>query len=98
MGMEIKSNWDKLEPYVNRADFDKAYRHEAGGVTPPVNPESGDKVSLSTSALKDLVMREALAAPDIRTEKVSALKAQISSGQYEADAQDIAAKLLGGAF
>jgi negative regulator of flagellin synthesis FlgM len=98
MGMEIRSNWDKLEPYVNRADFDKTRRHEAGGATSPANSESGDKVSLSTSALKDLVMREAVAAPDIRQEKVNALKAQISSGQYAADARDIAGKLLGGAF
>jgi negative regulator of flagellin synthesis FlgM len=96
--MEIKSNLDKLESYVNRVDFDKARAHGANAAANPAGPESGDKVSLSSAFLKDLVMREVLDTPDIREEKVAALKAQIASGQYKADALDIAAKLLGGAY
>jgi negative regulator of flagellin synthesis FlgM len=96
--MEIKSNLDKLESHVNRVDFDKARRHEVNGASSLTGPESGDKVCLSSSFLKDLVMREALDTPDIREEKVADLKARIASGQYSADSLDIAAKLLGGAF
>jgi negative regulator of flagellin synthesis FlgM len=96
--MEIKSNWDKLEPYVNRAEFDKAPKAEVNSAAQPANPESGDKVSLSTSVLKELVMEEALNTPDLRQEKVDALKAQISSGEYQINTQNIAAELLGGAY
>jgi negative regulator of flagellin synthesis FlgM len=96
--MEIKSNLDKLESYVNRVGFDKPRPHGANGAANLSGPESGDKVSLSSSFLKDLVMREALDTPDIREEKVAALKAQIASGKYTADSRDIAAKLLGGAY
>jgi negative regulator of flagellin synthesis FlgM len=96
--MEIKSNLDKLEPFVNRVDFDKARAQVANGASDLTSLESGDKVSLSSSFLKELVMREALDTPDIREEKVADLKARIASGQYAADARDIAARLLGGAY
>jgi negative regulator of flagellin synthesis FlgM len=97
--MEIKSNWDKLEPYINRADFDRAPKAEVNSAAQQqVNPKSGDTVNLSTSVLRDLVAEEARNTPDVRQEKVDALKAQISSGQYQINTQDIAAELLGGAF
>lgn len=56
---------------------------------------SGDRVSLSASARLHTAARgEVMNAPEVRQEKVSALKEQVSSGEYTVDARKTAEKLL----
>lgn len=99
--MEIKSNINNLDPYLNRMDLDKAASAEARlgfKVNTPATqaqPEGGDKVNLSTSALKDVVTQEAMSAPDVRQDRVAAIKASLDGGSYNIDSLDIASKLLG---
>lgn len=62
----------------------------------PARPASrGDSVSLSPKARQLQAAREALAAmPEIREEKVAAIRAQIEAGTYEIDGEKIADKMM----
>lgn len=102
--MEIRNNTNRLDPYLNRADLETAQttnQAAAGGLkvnTGSFGLESNDKVTLSSAALRDVVAQEASTAPDIRQDKVDAIKASLASGSYAVDSQNIAGRLLGGAF
>ena len=98
--MEIKNNLNRLDPYLNRAEMDgqAAEAQKSGGMKlsfGSLAAQEGDKVSLSTTALKDVVASEAMNAPDIRQDKVNAVKASLASGSYNIDSRDIASRLLG---
>jgi negative regulator of flagellin synthesis FlgM len=62
----------------------------------PVRPASqGDSVSLSLKARRLQAARETLAAmPEIREEKVAAIRAQIEAGTYKIDGEKIADKMI----
>lgn len=54
-----------------------------------------DQVSISSQAQDALRLRAAVsAAPDIRTDKVNALRAAIAQGTYHVPAKEIAVKML----
>lgn len=54
-----------------------------------------DTVELNDAAARFREAREAIGAlPDVREEKVAALKAQIESGTYEIQTERVAAKLI----
>jgi negative regulator of flagellin synthesis FlgM len=54
-----------------------------------------DRVSLSPQARELLNAQRALAAiPDVRAEKVEAIKARIADGTYRIDSEQIAAKMI----
>jgi negative regulator of flagellin synthesis FlgM len=54
-----------------------------------------DRVSLSPQARELLNAQKALAAiPDVREEKVEAIKARIADGTYRIDSEQIAAKMI----
>jgi negative regulator of flagellin synthesis FlgM len=57
--------------------------------------EAGDRVELSPLA-KDLqkAAEVAQATPDVRADKVAALKAKIESGTYEVDSKKVASKMI----
>jgi negative regulator of flagellin synthesis FlgM len=55
-----------------------------------------DSVSMSNVRQEVMRVRDVVAAqPDVRPEKVAALKQQISQGSYEIDTRTLAAKMLG---
>ena len=64
--------------------------------SPPAQPsENKDKVILSPSAREvQEAMRRVAAEPDIRSEKVAALKDQVQSGVYHFDGRKIAMKMM----
>jgi negative regulator of flagellin synthesis FlgM len=54
-----------------------------------------DRVELSTSSrLIQKIQEAAQAAPDVRAEKVAALKEQVDNGTYQVSSEDIAGKML----
>jgi negative regulator of flagellin synthesis FlgM len=56
---------------------------------------SADKVVLSPQAKEIMRAKELLdATPEIRQEKVAALKAQIENGTYKIDSDEIATKMI----
>lgn len=59
------------------------------------NAENGDTISVSLDALlMTEARRSAQSAPDVRQEKVDALKERVANGTYHADSRKIAAGLL----
>lgn len=69
-------------------------QNEAAG-TKPVASQSGDQVTLTTSARSLQRLEKAIAkAPVVNAEKVAAVKQSLSSGTYQVDAHRIADKLL----
>lgn len=55
----------------------------------------GDRVSVSQNALLlTEARRTAQASPDVRQEKVDALKSQVADGSYQVDSTKLAGKLL----
>ncbi len=56
-----------------------------------------DQVNLSQQALDMRVARSALAeTPAVRQDRVSAVRAQLESGEYKVDSREVARKLLSG--
>lgn len=99
--MEIKNSlFSKLDPYRNKLDPKTeaagARTREAGGDEPGTGrTAAGDRVNLSSTArLHTAAHTEANRAPEIRQEKIDAIKERIASGEYSPDAKAIAAKIL----
>lgn len=96
--MEIKNSLLKnVDPY--RATLDakaEAVSQRARGQGEnAAQPPAGDRVSLSSEALLQSAAREAAsAAPDIRQDKVEAIKQRVDGGEYPVDARRIAEKLV----
>lgn len=80
----------------DKTKVDKAAKtDENGNRTGSKSSSTGDRVSLSSEAkLRTEAHRAAQDAPDIRREKVEALKAQIAAGEYEIDSRKIAENLV----
>ena len=58
-----------------------------------------DELNLSeTAKYFQLAFKAAKDAPDIRTEKVEAIKAQMEAGTYNVSAQEVASKMAYGIF
>ena len=59
------------------------------------SPAAGDPVSLSPQAREFHAARAAIAVmPEIREEKVAAIRAQIEAGTYEVDSEKIAGRMI----
>jgi negative regulator of flagellin synthesis FlgM len=70
--------------------------NSAGSVATPGAPaRQPDMVSISDTGRSITAARKAVAAaPDVREDRVSALKAAIADGSYSVDSRALAAKLL----
>ena len=94
--MEIKKMLTELDPYQKKLEkggqAEARRGREAEGST---KGSSGDKVSLSSEAkLRTEAHQAAQSAPDIRWDKVEAIKAKLASGEYEIDNRNVAEKIL----
>lgn len=95
--MEIKNYLKNLDPY--RTKLEQAEIQPKRGATrkegETASSTQGDRVSLSDEAkLRTEAYSAALAAPDVRQEKVDALKSKVESGEYQVDSRAVAEKLL----
>lgn len=99
--MEIKNSLLKnIDPY--RAKLDSEESAATGRVRSPGGQEGtspaapkGDRVTLSSSALLHTAAHSAAgSAPEVRQEKVDAIKERIAAGEYHIDAKKIAEKLV----
>jgi flagellar biosynthesis anti-sigma factor FlgM len=64
---------------------------------PPSNDEAAGQTEAATTSSSTSVRslaQSVLGAPEVRTEKVAALRENIASGRYEVSAQQIAASML----
>lgn len=88
----------RIDPTRNaRVTPPKAQRSLLDGQARPAaaHEQRPDAVELSGSSRDVTSMRSAAAAaPDVRADRVAALKAQVQSGNYTVDNQALAARLL----
>lgn len=95
--MEIKNYLKNLDPYRTKLEQSElqAKRNAARKESDAASSPQGDRVSLSNEAkLRTEAYSAALAAPDVRQEKVDALKSKVESGEYQVDSRAVAEKLL----
>lgn len=94
MKIENHSDNTNINPYLNRVP-DAGERSESKEPA-PVHDAPGDRVELSETAKVLQQTRTLLAAsPDVRPEKVAALKGMIQRGIYNVRGQEVAAKMIG---
>ena len=80
--------------YVKQVREKRISEHSDGKVGGPVVGE--DNVSLSARSLEIQEARGALAdVPDVRQDKVEAMKERIAGGTYSVDTRKLAMKILG---
>lgn len=91
--MDISGKLPSILPaaYVNRASaMQKPGESHSTG-----SPAAGDQVSLSPQVRELHAARAAVAAmPEVREEKVAAIRAQIEAGSYVVDGEKIAGKMI----
>lgn len=100
--MEIRDagiSYPLLDPYANSVGTSGADKSgEAGTTSRPTSDGStsnGDTISVSRDALLlTEARRTAQNAPDVRTDRVEELRAQVANGTYTVDAQTIAESLV----
>ncbi|MFH7321085.1 flagellar biosynthesis anti-sigma factor FlgM [Desulfurivibrio sp. D14AmB] len=68
---------------------------ETAASAPTGAAQTGDRVDLSSSTQDIQRVKEVLAqTPEVRLEKIRALKGQIERGEYQVDAQAVADRML----
>ena len=95
--MQIKNTLTKLvDPYAAQVQTNKRISgKETQGTTPSANTRTGDRVNVSPEAkLLQEAHTAATNAPEVRQDRVNALKAQVEEGTYKPDSKKIAAKLV----
>lgn len=90
--MEIKNNMNRLDPYLNRLQTEKGDARPAAGKAGTA--AAGDTVQIQSSGLKATVEAAAMNAPDVRENRIAAIKASLADGSYQIDNRGIAEKLL----
>lgn len=78
---------------LNNIEREEKSKKAAGKQSGTANIE--DKATLSSDALDTSALEaQALASPEIRQDKVDALRQQVQNGQYKVDADEIAKSIL----
>lgn len=97
--MEIKNtNLDSYRVQLERNDTNvrtNPLAPKTNLATQPGQQGQGDRVSVSPDALlRTETFRQAMSAPDVRQEKVNAIKERVDTGTYQIDSRRIASKLV----
>jgi negative regulator of flagellin synthesis FlgM len=92
MSMKIGSGGiDKINSDLIARDLKRIKQNEED----VSNISAGDKVELSSRAMDLKEMQtQAMATPDVNSDKVNAIKMQIESGTYKINNEEIAEKLI----
>jgi len=78
---------------LNNIEREDKAKKAAGKHSGAANIE--DKATLSSDSLDISALKsQALASPEVRQDKVEALRQQVQSGQYKVDADEIAKSIL----
>jgi len=78
---------------LNNIEREDKTKKAAGKHSGTANIE--DKATLSSDSLDISALKsQALASPEVRQDKVEALRQQVQSGQYKVDADEIAKSIL----
>ncbi|MEJ2639588.1 MAG: flagellar biosynthesis anti-sigma factor FlgM [Desulfosarcinaceae bacterium] len=90
--MDISGKLPSVLPFPNSH---RMGAHQRTADAASAQRASGDAVTLSTQVRQLQAAREALSAmPEVREEKVAAIRTQIEAGTYEIDGEKIAGKMI----
>lgn len=93
--MEIPEKKPSILPLRSTPRDDDAKPKSPGETSSVQEAASGDRVKLSQQVRELHAARAAISQmPDIREEKVTAIRAQIEAGTYKVDSEKIAAKMI----
>ena len=97
--MEVKNTLvkqaDTYRSSLNETQNAAAARRAAQAAPENAAKAQGDRVSVSPEAMLRTEAHKAIsAAPEVRQEKVDAIKEKVASGSYTVDSKNIAKKLL----
>lgn len=94
--MEIKKVYGDVNPYsTQKLTENQRVQQEQPAQEAAATQPAGDTVALSNQArLLATAMTVAQSAPDVRSDKVRELKAQVQNGTYKPDVKKAAANLL----
>lgn len=96
--MDIKNiTGNALDPYKTQMDSSSTVQGARGRQSDAAASKqaTGDRVSVSPEArLRTEALVTAMNTPDVRQDKIDALKERIASGTYEIDSRSIARGLL----
>ena len=92
--MKVTTNIDSIDK-LNNDFIRKDLKKVKGTETSAANYASGDSVEISSEALnlKDM-QAAAMQAPDVRSEKVAAIKTQVNSGAYQISHEKLAEQMI----
>lgn len=88
--MNIHNALPLMQPIANEAQVSGAEKSLSGS-KPSMVSSAGDDAQLSRAAS---LASEAASLPDVRTEKVDAVKAAIADGSYNVSSADVAQSLV----
>jgi negative regulator of flagellin synthesis FlgM len=92
----VAGNYDKQAYISDTGESKRVDTREEQAVEKSAEPKQGDTVSLSTVSKEMQLAKEAIAdSPDIREEKVAALKQSIEEEHYTVNADTVAENLIG---
>jgi negative regulator of flagellin synthesis FlgM len=95
MSIDKLSAQSAARTYVQNADASGVSQARAKSAEKAASPSRVDSVVLSENARSLAAAREAVQqAPDVRTEKVDAIKQRVTDGTYNVPASVLARKLL----
>ncbi len=95
--MKILNPYDRTTKQVRDADSSPRSGKVKGKAQakPQTPPPQGDRVELSElSRLAEQAKEVVAKTPEVRVERVEALKERVDSGTYEVDSEKVAAKLV----
>jgi negative regulator of flagellin synthesis FlgM len=95
--MKIQETAQKAQvlQYVNQQNKVNTTDQSTVNPEPKIQTQVGDRVDLSPSfRMIKKIEQVALSAPDIRADKVAALKKKVESGTYQVNSDEVAGKML----
>jgi flagellar biosynthesis anti-sigma factor FlgM len=86
---------DVNSPIVSQMPAERTPKQVSAGITDKGVSETGDRTTLnSTSSSVQLLTQQALQSPEVRQDKIDAIRQSISSGQYQVDPAKIADAMI----
>lgn len=94
MAMEIKNILGEVNPY-SKKKVGESNRTESGKASKSSSGPGSDKIVLSSEAkLRSTALQAANEAPDVRRQKVEALREQVRNNTYQPNIKKAAANLI----
>lgn len=94
--MNIKNiQHGSIDLLLNKVEAKPAARQSERVIEAVTAPRQGDRISLSEEAkVRTVALNAASQAPDVRKDKLNAIRERVAAGEYVVDSRTIAQRLL----